>query len=88
MLDCHPRKINKTKYLEKYYGGKWKYDGHGSWWCDDDKRSVTRVSTCMMDSRCDDSCKCPVACWMYGDDAPQRIDWQKIQVLENLKCKH
>ena len=58
------KKLNKTKYLEEHFGGKWKYDHVCSWWCDDDKRNVTRTSSCM----CEDPCKCPCRYLLYGGE--------------------
>jgi hypothetical protein len=34
--------MSKVKNLEKNLGGKWKYDGCASWWCDDGRRHVSR----------------------------------------------
>ncbi len=68
------KKFNKTKYLEEHYGGKWKYDYIGSWWCDDDKRHVSRTATCM----CDEPCICPCRYYLYDDDNEKSVeieDW-------------
>ncbi len=65
-------KINKTKYLEKHFGGKWKYDHVGSWWCDDDKRRVSRTASCT----CDDVCRCPCRYFLYSRDIPIEINWR------------
>ncbi|MHA2279906.1 MAG: hypothetical protein ACXAC5_03390 [Promethearchaeota archaeon] len=64
--------MNKTKYLEKHFGGKWKYDGVTSWWCDDGKRHVSRTASCM----CDDICNHPPRYFLYGKDEVREIhDW-------------
>ncbi len=68
------KRINKTKYLEKHFGGKWKYDYRASWWCDDDIRSVSRTATCM----CDDYCSCPVQYLLHGlhgDGKVKEVTW-------------
>ena len=62
ILKAQPKVLNIRKWLEKNKGGKWKYDGHGSWNCDDGDRSVRRVS---MD--CMDECS-PVGYYLYGCD--------------------
>ena len=54
---------SKAKYLEKKYGGKWKYDNRHSWICDDGIRHVSRVCSCW----CDDDCNCPPNYVLYGD---------------------
>ena len=33
-----------SKWLGQKFGGKWCYDYHGSWWCDDNLRHVSRYS--------------------------------------------
>ena len=38
------RRPSKAKILAKALGGKWKYDGVTSWWCDDNKRHVSRCA--------------------------------------------
>jgi hypothetical protein len=67
-------KINKTKLLEKEFGGKWKYDNHATWWCDDNKRHVARVQSC----HCDDICNHPSVYYMYGDGTPKLIWFWKM----------
>jgi hypothetical protein len=70
------RKISKTKYLEKHFGGKWEYDHVTSWWCDDGKRHVSRTATCT----CDDLCKCPVRYFLYGEEKAKEIEeWFVLQ---------
>lgn len=66
------KKINKTKYLEKRFGGRWKYDGFSWWDCDDGERYVVRVASCM----CDDDCYHFPDYYLYQKDCvPQRVDW-------------
>ena len=62
--------MTKTKYLEEHFGGKWEYDHICSWWCDDDKRHVTRTASCM----CDDPCWHPARYFLYGDGDPVEIE--------------
>lgn len=62
-LHLSPR-TNITKWLEKHKGGKWKYDGNGSWWCDDGERHVSRVALDCMD---EDG---PTRYYLYGGDQP------------------
>lgn len=39
-------KVESTvKYLARKFGGKWRYEGHGAWECDDGNRYVWRVHT-------------------------------------------
>jgi len=65
------RRINKTKYLEKHFGGKWKYHPFSGWWCDDNKRWVTAVS-CDYN---DEPSRLPPRYFLYGSDIPQEITW-------------
>lgn len=65
-------KINKTKYLEKHFGGKWKYDGVTSWWCNDDKRHVARTASYMGDDKWG-----PCRYFLYGEDIPIEINWSE-----------
>ncbi len=32
-----------SSFAERF-GGKWKYDGNTTWWCDDDARHISRVA--------------------------------------------
>jgi hypothetical protein len=65
-------RLNKTKYLEKHFGGKWKYDGMASWWCDDGKRHVSRTASCY----CDDKCNHLPHYYLYEDTEASIITWQ------------
>jgi len=38
-----PKRRNKSQYLTKKYGGRWEYDGHTTWHCNDG-RYVMRCS--------------------------------------------
>lgn len=60
-----PPKINKTKYLEQKYGGKWKYDRAAGWWSDDG-RHVARCIICY----CEDPCNCPKQYFLYEKGKP------------------
>jgi len=63
--------INISANLSKKYGGKWKYDHHGSWWCDDDKRFVRACSMC----GCDEPCGHATSYFLYGDGPTVLVDW-------------
>lgn len=63
------KKINISKWLEENYGGKWTYDYRTTWWCDDDKRHMSRVASCS----CDDICNHSPSYYIYGDGTPERI---------------
>ena len=39
------RKGSITSFLNKKYGGKWKYDGWSAWFCDDGIRVVRKVAS-------------------------------------------
>lgn len=55
-----PKAISISKWLKKNKGGNWIYDGTASWWCDDNKRHVSRVA---MDCMEEDG---PVGYYLYG----------------------
>ena len=59
-----------TKHLEKNLGGKWKYDGHTAWWCDDEKRYVARTA----DLYNGDDEYAPPSYWLYSDETPRRAE--------------
>ncbi len=61
--------MNISKYLSKQFGGKWTYDHICSWWCNDDKRNVNRVSSCI----CDDVCDHTPYYYLYGDVTPKLL---------------
>jgi hypothetical protein len=63
------KRINKTKYLNDNYGGKWKYDGICTWICDDCTRTVSRVASCT----CDYVCGHSPDYWLYGDGTPKPV---------------
>jgi hypothetical protein len=63
------KRINKTKYLNDNYGGKWKYDGINTWICDDCTRTVSRVASCT----CDYVCGHSPDYWLYGDGTPKPV---------------
>jgi hypothetical protein len=71
MINLFKPKRRKPIYktLEEKYGGKWTYNKRGTWWCDDNKRHVSRVAMCF----CDEWCKCPTEYFMYGDGIPERV---------------
>ena len=60
---------NRSKELAKRYGGKWAYDRQGTWWCDDNKRRVSRVNNC----HCDDYCKHSPAYYLYGAGQAEQV---------------
>ena len=68
------KKINKSKYLREHFGGNWKYDGMATWWCDDNKRWVSKTSSCS----CDDVCNHPPRYIMYQEPfiVYRAIDWK------------
>lgn len=41
------RRPSIAKWLAKNKGGKWTYDGHATWWCDDGVRHMSRVAMSM-----------------------------------------
>jgi len=49
--------------LSKEYGGKWRYDGIGTWECNDGTRYVNRTVGC----DCDGECNHPPHYWLYGN---------------------
>jgi hypothetical protein len=66
-------KVKKRSYCKdfaKEHGGKWKYDGEGTWWCDDEKRYISRVRTCSCD---DDICTHGLGSrlCLYGEGIPK-----------------
>ena len=61
-----PKAISFTTLFHKKFGGKWKYDGRGTWNCDDRKRFIQRVSGCT----CDYDCDHPSQMYLYGDGVP------------------
>lgn len=68
---------SKAKQLAEKYGGKWKYDGISSWWCDDNLRHVARVST----NSYDEPGYFPPAYYLYGDGIPSLIHFEADGVL-------
>lgn len=62
---------SRVQSFSERFGGKWKYNGWGwpTYECDDGKRYINRVSTCL----CDYSCNCGIALFLYGDGIPKRI---------------
>lgn len=62
---------SKAKQLGETFGGHWTYDGMASWWCDDEKRHVSRVHTGGLDMSGE-----PMpgfGYYLYGDGAPKMI---------------
>jgi hypothetical protein len=60
-------RLNISAWLAKNKGGTWRYDNHGSWWCDDNKRHVSRVALdCMNENS-------GAGYYLYGDDTPERL---------------
>lgn len=52
LLGLKIQKVNITQWLNKHEGGKWKYDGHATWWCDDGERHLSRVAMDFTDEDC------------------------------------
>lgn len=59
------------KQLAKSLGGKWKYDGMASWWCDDQVRSVSRCGHLINPEYSDETAR---EYWLYGDGTPRRAE--------------
>jgi hypothetical protein len=60
-----------AKRLSKHLGGKWAYDNLSTWWCDDNKRSVSRCSAGVDEF---DNDLGPAQYWLYGDGNPRRAE--------------
>lgn len=60
-----------AKRLGKSLGGRWTYDGMVTWWCDDDKRSVSRCGQ-LIDPEFSDETRREY--WLYGDGTPRRAE--------------
>jgi len=67
---CKPKNI--SKWLGDRYGGKWTYDKHYSWHCDDNERRVCRCSALSPQHDGDDD-SFRIVYWMYGNGTPVRI---------------
>lgn len=65
------RSESKAARLSEIYGGKWVYDCRATWWCDDEKRSVSRCKSCM----CDDDCNHLPTYYLYGDGVPKIVSF-------------
>jgi hypothetical protein len=63
--------MSVAKNLAKHLGGKWTYDGRASWWCDDEKRSVSRCSAGVDEF---ENPLGPAEFWLYGDGTPRRAE--------------
>jgi hypothetical protein len=74
-----------TKLLNEQLGGTWKYDGVGSWRCDDNKRHVSRVSAGVDEW---DNSVGPAQKWLYGDGIPQPEHEFMKQSFVTLRYKH
>ncbi len=61
---------SKSHRLHQLFGGKWIYDYRCSWWCDDDKRHVSRCSAGVDEF---DNEIGPPEYWLYGDGEPKRV---------------
>jgi len=72
ILNSRVKKINKTKWLEKHYGGQWKYVGWGRWECSDGQRYVQRTSQDCSNDWYDEF---HIQHWLYGDGTPKLINW-------------
>lgn len=64
------RMPSRAKQFGQRFGGTWKYDGRGSWWCDDGRRHISRVQGCS----CDGDCNHPSVLYLYGDGIPKDVD--------------
>ena len=58
-----------AKRLGEKLGGKWKYDGCTTWWCDDGKRHVSR---CCGDFYDDAYPPAPSQYWLYEEGRSPR----------------
>ncbi len=58
------RRPSIASWLTKNKGGKWTYDHHATWWCDDGIRHVSRVA---MDATEEDGA---YGYHLYGGDDP------------------
>ena len=67
---CAVRVKSIAKRLGEHLGGKWTYDRHSSWWCDDGKRHVARCSPGTDDR---DEQLGPPMYYLYGGETPQRV---------------
>ena len=65
------KKINKVKYLENKFGGKWRYCGQSTWECLDNDRMVWAVSSCS----CDYDCGSSPRYYLYGDGTPVEVNF-------------
>ena len=66
------RTKSKVKLLEKALGGKWTYDGHCSWNCDDG-RHVSRCSAGVDEW---DNELGPAQYYLYTGETTKRIFWK------------
>jgi len=62
----------KYKQLEQMFGGKWKYNRHGSLWeCNDGKRMVWGVCSYSCDYNCGSSSRY----YMYGGEKTVEVNF-------------
>lgn len=71
---------SKAKWLGEVLGGKWKYDGETTWWCDDEIRSVARVHCGAKDINGEFESGYLPEYWLYGNGTPQSIYWGIVPV--------
>jgi hypothetical protein len=69
-----------TKQLNKTLGGKWTYDGRATWWCDDNKRSVSRCGQLIDPEWSEDTRR---EYWLYGNGTPVRAEQY---MRKNVTC--
>lgn len=63
---------SKRSNLARNLGGKWKYDGIATWWCDDNIRHVSRCSAGVDEY---DNEVGPVQYWLYDRrKSPERAE--------------
>jgi hypothetical protein len=62
---------SKAKQLSDKFGGKWKYDGIATWWCDDEKRHVSRVCNNFYDDF--ETTPLLKEYILYGDGTPRHV---------------
>jgi hypothetical protein len=55
-----------TAVLAEKFGGRWKWEGNGTWTCNDKKRHASKVCMCFPS----DDCHCSGAIFVYGGDGP------------------
>ena len=63
-----PKQLNITKWLRDNEGGKWRYDNMATWWCDDEKRHMSRTAAFG-----DEEGLAPAQYWLYEKGKTPRM---------------